>query len=82
MLSRIHPWGNSQGIRLSKSLLEAAHLNPKEPIEITAIEGRIIIEPVSKIRGKYNLETLLKNMPDNNKTSEEPWGPPQGKEIW
>jgi antitoxin MazE len=82
MLSKVQPWGNSQGIRINKQLLEIAHLQPGEPVEITAFEGKIIIEPVSKVRGKYELEALIKKMPKNVEEKEEPWGSPQGKEVW
>lgn len=82
MLAKIQHWGNSQGIRINKQLLEIAHINPDEPVEINAFEGKIVIESVSKIRGKYDLETLLKKMPKDHEGREEPWGAPQGKEVW
>lgn len=82
MLAKIQPWGNSQGIRINKQLLEAAHLDPGESVEITAHEGKLIIEAVTKIRGKYDLKTIVDKMPKNYEGKEEPWGSPHGKEVW
>ena len=81
MLAKIQPWGNSQGVRINRQLLKEAHIDPDMPVQITAHEGKILIEPVTKVRGKYDLETLLKKMPKNYETQEESWGSPQGKEI-
>lgn len=82
MLAKIQPWGNSQGIRINKQLLEAAHIDPAEPVEITAHEGKLIIETVTKIRGKYDLNAILDKMPKNYEGNEESWGSAQGKEVW
>ncbi len=81
MLAKIQPWGNSHGIRINKQLLKEAHIDLDMPVQITAQEGKILIEPVTKIRGKYDLETLLKKMPKDYETQEESWGSPQGKEV-
>lgn len=49
MLGKIQSWGNSQGIRINKQLLEIAHIDVDKPVEITAVEGKIIIEPATII---------------------------------
>ena len=80
MLSTIQSWGNSQGLRLNKQLLEEAHLKVGQQVDIIAHEGEIIIKPTSKIRGRYSLKDLVAKMPQNYKTQEVNWGKAAGKE--
>jgi len=46
MLSRVQKWGNSQGIRIPKNLLEHSRIKIGEDVDITVQEGKIIIEPI------------------------------------
>jgi len=80
MLSKIQSWGNSQGLRLNKQLLEEAHLKVGEEVDIIAHEGEIIIRPTSKIRGRYSLKNLVAKMPENYEAQEVDWGNAVGKE--
>jgi antitoxin MazE len=80
MLSKIQSWGNSQGLRLNKQLLEEAHLKVGQQVDIIAFEGEIIIKPTSKIKGRYSLKDLVAKMPQNYKTQEANWGKAVGKE--
>ncbi len=82
MLAKLQKWGNSQGIRVSKSLLEQSQISVEEPIEISAKKGLIIIKPASKVRGKYNLKDLVNLVPKDYKPQEIDWGIPNGKEEW
>jgi antitoxin MazE len=44
MLVKVQRWGNSQGLRLSKQLLEQANIAVGEDIEIVAKKGQIILK--------------------------------------
>ena len=82
MISKIQKWGNSQGIRVPKSLLDKCQIAIGEELEILVNNGEIIIKPCSKIRGKYDLRDLVNKIPEDYETKEEDWGKPQGKEAW
>ena len=43
MESKIQKWGNSQGLRLPKPLLEAAHFLVGETVELSLEAGQIVI---------------------------------------
>ncbi len=82
MLSKVQKWGNSQGIRIPKNLLENSHIKIGEEVDISVQDGRIIVEPTHKIRGKYRIEELAAKMPKDYQTQEQDWGAPAGKEVW
>lgn len=82
MVCKIQKWGNSQGLRFTKSLLEEARLDPDAEVEVTAEPGRIIVQPSRRVRGRYKLEDLVRQMPSDYETKEEDWGAPVGREAW
>ena len=45
-------------------------------------KGRIVVAPAARVRGKYDLKTLLSGMPDGYRPEEPNWGPATGKEAW
>jgi antitoxin MazE len=82
MLSKVQKWGNSQGIRIPKNLLQNSNIKIGEEVDISVEEGKIIVEPTHRSRGKYSISDLISKMPKNYKPEEENWGPPIGKEEW
>jgi antitoxin MazE len=82
MLAKIQKWGNSQGLRLTKNLLEDANLGVGDEVDISVKEGIMIVTPARRIRGRYALKELVKRIPENYQTSEIEWGHPVGKEEW
>ena len=82
MLSKVQKWGNSQGLRFTKTLLQEAQINVGDEVNVSVQEGRIIIEPVTKVRGKYDLKELVSKMPQEYHVEELDWGEPIGKEVW
>ena len=82
MLGKVRKWGNSQGLRLTKSVLEKAGLNVGDEVRVSVSEGRIVVASAARVRGKYDLETLLSTMPDGHQPEELSWGPRAGKEAW
>jgi antitoxin MazE len=82
MLTKVQKWGNSQGVRVPLKLLEEAKIALGDEVDVVAQEGRIIISPSQRIRGKYRLEDLLARMPEDYVPAEEDWGGPVGREVW
>jgi antitoxin MazE len=82
MVTRIQKWGNSQGLRLAKQVLEDAHISVGEDVDVTARDGLIVIAPARRIRGKQSLQELVSRIPKHYKVEEMDWGAPVGKEIW
>ena len=80
MVSKVQRWGNSQGLRLPKHILESADISVGDNVEVIPQEGQIIIKKVSK--RKFNLAEMVSRMPRNYKVQEETFGKPVGKEEW
>jgi antitoxin component of MazEF toxin-antitoxin module len=49
---------------------------------VTVQEDRITISPSQGIRGRYRLEDLLAQIPEDCEPGEEDWGSPGGCEVW
>ena len=83
MLAQVKKWGNSQGIMLSKQLLEKAHIQVGDSVEIMAKHGQVIIK-ATKIdpRGRYELKDLMAKVPKDYKPEEVGFGVPVGGEAW
>ena len=82
MLAKIQKWGNSQGIRLAKTLLADAQLDVGDEVDISVKDGIMIVTPAKRIRGRYNLKDLVARIPENYQAGEIDWGEPVGKEVW
>ena len=82
MSTKIQKWGNSQGLRLAKNVLEDARLGIGDEVDVMVQDGVIIIAPTKKIRGRYRIEELMAQIPKDYQASEVDWGEPVGKEAW
>ncbi len=82
MKTRIQRWGNSQGLRLPRSILEDADLAVEDEVSIRVDNGIILISPLRRIRGKYCIENLVAEIPADYKVKETDWGKPEGNEEW
>jgi len=81
MLTKVQKWGNSQGLRFTKAVLDHAQINVGDKVSISARKGRIIVEPVTKARGRHDLKELVSKMPHGCRPGELDWGRPVGKEA-
>jgi antitoxin MazE len=81
MRPKIQKWGNSQGLRITKTLLADAHINVGDDVNITVKEGALIVSPAQRIRKKYNLKDLVEKIPEGFQVEETDWGKPVGKEA-
>lgn len=82
MLAKIQKWGNSQGIRLTKNILTDAQIEVGDEVNLSVKNGVIVVVPAKKMRGRYKLEDLVANIPENYQNNEVDWGNPVGKEVW
>ncbi|QIH76027.1 AbrB/MazE/SpoVT family DNA-binding domain-containing protein [Macrococcoides bohemicum] len=73
-------WGNSQGIRIPKSIVNEMNLDKNQKFDLTMQDEKIILtkqqQNVSLIR------ELFENYETENKPSEFDWGKPRGNEVW
>jgi antitoxin MazE len=72
-------WGNSQAVRIPKSILEQANLREGEELEIRVGNGYIWLEPLSQ---QPTLEALVEKITPENRHGEQDWGKPVGNEAW
>ena len=80
MVTSIKKWGNSQGLRFSKDILNAIGVSIDDEVSVEVIDHKIII---SKIKDKkVNLKELFKSYDGDYKGTELNWGNPKGEEIW
>jgi antitoxin MazE len=82
MVTKVQRWGNSQGLRLAKQVLEEARISVGDPVDVSTRDGVIVIIPVRRVRGRLSLQELVSRIPKNYKTKEVEWGEPVGKEGW
>lgn len=79
MVSKVQKWGNSQGLRLSKHVLDLADIAVGDDVQIIVGDGQITVK---KTRSKYDLVELVARIPKRYRAKEVDFGPPVGKEDW
>ncbi len=81
MTAKISKWGNSQGLRVPKDIMEKLHLHIGDDVELKIEDDKVIIEPIKKEKRKYNLDELIAKMPKNYVAKEE-FETSMGNEAW
>lgn len=79
MVTKVQKWGNSQGLRLSKHVLDLADIAIGDDVQIIVGAGQITVK---KAGSKYDLAQLVARIPKRYKAKEVDFGPPVGKEEW
>lgn len=82
MLTKVQKWGNSQGLRFSKAILEEAAIHIGDEVRVSVEDGRIIVEPAYHVRGRFDINKLVAEMPSDYQVEEVDWGEPTGEENW
>ena len=80
MITTIQKWGNSQGIRIPKVLLDTVDWKENERIIIIVKDDKLIMEKAKSKR--KNIKELFANYNEQYKPEEIDWGKPEGEEIW
>jgi antitoxin MazE len=79
METRVKKWGNSQGIRLPKTILEEARLKSGDRVRLSVKDRSILI---SSTRSKLSLKQLIDRIAPGNLHSAVETGGPKGREVW
>lgn len=79
MKTTIQRWGNSQGIRLPKNVLEAVRWNSGETLDITIQDGQIILK---RAEPAVDIRELFAGYSGDYRPQEIDWGSAKGSEVW
>ena len=79
-VSKIQKWGNSQGIRIPKKMLETLDLKVNDSISIEEGENCLKIKKVEEKLS--NIEKLFLNYEDEYEKIDLDWDNEVGKEVW
>ena len=74
----VRPWGNSKGIRLNKTILEAAKINLEDILQVETSENMIILKKIQKHK---TFEERLAEYNGEISICDFDWGDPLGKEL-
>jgi len=80
MVVELKRWGNSQGIRISKEIIDAIGIKINDELDLDIQNGYIVLKPVNKHK------TLQERAQDYGGVlgpyDEYDWGQPVGRERW
>jgi len=79
MNTKIQRWGNSQAIRIPKSILTIANMHENDEVDIKVQSGNIIITPAKKHK---TLKDRLKGYEGDFECTELKTGDSVGKEVF
>lgn len=88
MFAIIQKWGNSQGIRLPKTLLDALGLKERDSVELIQQEDSITIRKAKGTQHRTLEERLTAfygkpiEQIERLEEKEMDWGKAEGKEVW
>jgi antitoxin MazE len=82
MTTKIQRWGNSQGIRLPKTVMEDARLEVGDAVHVSVVDGSIVVTPARRVRGRTSLAALVAGIAPNERAVEVEWGDAEGDEAW
>ncbi len=76
--SRLHPWGSSLGLRITKVIAKVAGVEADSQVMISARPGRIVIEAVA---ARPRLDDMLARFHPERQGGEAMASTPIGKEL-
>ena len=80
MLTKVQKWGNSLALRIPKAFALEAQLENDSVVEVSLVDGQIVIKPVST--PTWKLEQLLADVNSGNLHHETETGAAVGNEVW
>lgn len=81
MTTTIQKWGNSQGVRIPKILLDTVKWNENEQIVILVEDDKLVMAKAKNNKRK-NIKELFADFKGEYEPIEVDWGTPEGEEIW
>lgn len=89
MYATVQRWGNSQGLRIPKALLEALGIRENDRVELIQTEDSITIKKATTVPHKTLEERLtafygkpVEEIERIEGDTEVNWGPAEGAEVW
>lgn len=80
MQTQIKKWGNSQGVRLPKEVLEMAGFSLNDLLNVNVSNGVILL--TREFKHKTLEERAVMFGGELNLDGEYDWGEPVGREVW
>ena len=80
MQAQVKTWGNSQGIRIPKEVLQEAAISVDDVLDVKVSNGMIML--VKPFRHRTLEERAAEYGGQLHLDSEFDWGEPVGREIW
>ena len=80
MQTQVKAWGNSQGIRFPKAVLQEAGFQLDEKLTVEVKKGKIVL--YRPFRHKTLEERVRESRCELTGIGEIDWGEPQGDEVW
>ena len=80
MLTKVQKWGNSLALRIPKAFARDAQIENDSLVEISLVEGQIIVTPVQA--PTWTLKELLAGINKKNLHREIDSGSAMGNEAW
>lgn len=74
----LRPWGNSQGIRIPKNILEKLNINVSDTLQIDVVGDSIVLKKAFKHK---TFEERLEEYDGKISICDFDWGQPVGREI-
>ena len=82
MTTSIQRWGNSQGVRIPKYLLDAVNMTTDDEINIRAEGNMLIIEKAKPTASRKTIKELFADYDGEYTPQEIDWGEKVGNEEW
>jgi len=79
MKTVVKKWGNSASVRIPAAVMQAAHLELDETVDVREESGRVVIEPAQP--KEYDLAELVNRITPKNVHDEVDFGKAVGKEA-
>lgn len=79
MRAQIVGWGNSQALRIPRTVLDELQISEGDEVEMMVEKGRLTVRPLNP---KITLESLVAAITPENRHKEIDWGKPVGTEVW
>ena len=81
MTTTIQKWGNSQGERIPKILLDTVNWSKNEQVVILIQNDKLVIEKIRDKKRK-NIKELFADFKGEYEPIKIDWGSAEGEEIW
>ncbi len=76
----VKKWRNSAAVRIPAAVMRAAKLALKQPVDVRAEAGRVVIEPIRKAH--FDIERLIAGISRDNCHRPADFGKPVAREVW